>query len=136
MADNQPSQPVTLQQAVQKFANDLAAKVSDFADNIATLEVYTFTTTSKEIPTFPAKPKMTELSQDTKTSAALRAYTRIAFDGDMVVWLPVNDAGVVDKSVWDMHQAMVQQAMDNRKAMIQSVSEAASSALKALGVAK
>jgi len=30
----------------------------------------------------------------------------------------------------------VQQAMDNRKAMIRSVSEAASSALKALGVTK
>jgi len=130
MADND------LQKAVAQFADQLAAKVSDFANNIATLEVYTFTTKPNEIPTFPDKPKLTDLSQDAKTSAALRAYTRIAFDGDMVIWLPVNDAGVVDKSVWDLHQAMVQQAMDNRKAMIQSVSEAASSALKALGVAK
>jgi hypothetical protein len=130
MADN------NLQQAVAKFADQLAVKVSDFANNIATLEVYTFTTQPGEIPTFPDKPNLANLSQDAKTSTALRAYTRIAFDGDMVVWLPVNDAGVVDKSVWDLHQAMVQQAMDNRKAMLQSVSEAASSALKALGVAK
>jgi len=130
MADN------NLQQAVAKFADQLAVKVSDFANDIATLEVYTFTTPPGEIPTFPDKPNLANLSQDAKTSTALRAYTRIAFDGDMVVWLPVNDAGVVDKSVWDLHQTMVQQAMDNRKAMLQSVSEAASSALKALGVAK
>ncbi len=130
MADN------NLQQAVAKFADQLAAKVSEFANNIATLEVYSFTTKPNEIPILPDRPKLTDLSQDAKTSAALRAYTRISFDGDMVVWLPVNDAGVVDKSVWDLHQAMVQQAMDNRKAMITSVSEAASSALKALGVTK
>jgi hypothetical protein len=130
MADN------NLQQAVAKFADQLAVKVSDFANNISTLEVYTFTTKPDEIPVFPDKPKLADLSQDAKTSTALRAYTRILFDGDMVVWLPVNDAGVVDKSVWDLHQTMVQQAMDNRKAMIRSVSEAASSALKALGVTK
>ncbi len=130
MADN------NLQQAVAKFADQLAVKVSDFANNISTLEVYTFTTKPDEIPALPDKPKLTDLSQDAKTSAALRAYTRILFDGDMVVWLPVNDAGVVDKSVWDLHQTMVQQAMENRKGMIQAVSEAASSALKALGVTK
>jgi hypothetical protein len=130
MADN------NLQQAVAKFADQLAVKVSDFANNISTLEVYTFTTKPDEIPALPDKPKLTDLSQDAKTSTALRAYTRILFDGDMVVWLPVNDAGVVDKSVWDLHQTMVQQAMENRKGMIQAVSEAASSALKALGVAK
>ena len=130
MADN------NLQQAVAKFADELAVKVSDFANNISTLEVYTFTTKPDEIPVFPDKPKLTDLSQDAKTSTALRAYTRILFDGDMVVWLPVNDAGVVDKSVWDLHQTMVQQAMENRKGMIQTVSEAASSALKALGVTK
>jgi hypothetical protein len=130
MADN------NLQQAVAKFADQLAAKISDFANNIATLEVYTFTTKPNEIPAFPDKPKVTDLSQDAQTSAALRAYTRVSFDGDMVVWLPVNEAGVVDKSVWDLHQTMVQQAMENRKAMIQSVTEAASSALKALGIAK
>jgi hypothetical protein len=129
MADN------NLQQAVAKFADQLAAKISDFANNIATLEVYTFTTKPNEIPAFPDKPKVTDLSQDAQTSAALRAYTRVSFDGDMVVWLPVNEAGVVDKSVWDLHQTMVQQAMENRKAMIQSVTEAASSALKALGIA-
>jgi len=35
MADN------NLQQAVAKFADQLAVKVSDFANNISTLEVYT-----------------------------------------------------------------------------------------------
>ena len=128
MADN------NLLQAVAKFADQLAVKINDFANNIATLEVYTFTTKPNEIPPFSDKLELADLSQDAR--AALRAYTRIAFDGDMGIWLPVNDAGVVDRSVWDLHQAMVQQAMANRRAMIQSVSEAASSALKALGVAK
>jgi len=42
---------------------------------------------------------------------------------------------VTYKPVWELHQATVQQAMTNRTAMIESVGKAASSALKALGMA-
>jgi hypothetical protein len=44
-------------------------------------------------------------------------------------------SGEVDKSVWDLHRSMVQQAMVNRASMVQSVGDAAASALKAMGVA-
>jgi hypothetical protein len=36
--------------------------------------------------------------------------------------------------VWDLHQTVVKQAMENRTTMIKTVGEAAASALKALGV--
>jgi hypothetical protein len=124
----------TLQDAVKKFASDLAVRVNTFVTDIAELEVYTFTTSPDQIEAvFKSNNDFVHLSAEAK--AALRAYTKVSFDGDMVVWAPTTPSGEVDKSVWDLHQAMVQQAMVNRKAMIQTVGDAAASALKALGIA-
>jgi hypothetical protein len=125
---------ITLQEAVKKFASDLATKVNTFVADIAELEVYTFTTPPDQIQAvFKGPADFASLSAEAK--AALRAYTKISFDGDMVVWLPITATGEVDRSVWDMHQATVKQAMENRKAMIQTMGDTASSALKALGIA-
>jgi hypothetical protein len=122
---------ITLQDAVKKFASDLAAKVNTFVADIADLEVYTFTTPPDQAATiFKGPADIANLSTEAK--AALRAYTKVSFDGDTVVWVPTSASGEVDKSVWELHQAVVQQAMANRKAMIQSVGEAAASALSAL----
>jgi len=62
----------------------------------------------------------------------LRAYTRIAFDSDTIVCLPVNDSGQIDGAVWDMHQAAVNQALQNRATMLRTIGDAAASALDAL----
>jgi hypothetical protein len=125
---------ITLQEAVKKFASDLATKVNTFVADVAELEVYTFTTPPDQIQAvFKGPADFANLSEEAK--AALRAYTKISFDGDMVVWLPITATGEVDRSVWDMHQATVKQAMENRKAMIQTMGDTASSALKALGIA-
>jgi hypothetical protein len=104
-----------LQDAVKKFARDLAAKVESFISDIETLEVSTYTTSA---------------GQET-----LCAYTSVAFDGDTTVKVPLEAGGEVNRAVWELHQAIVQQAMANRATMIQSIGEAAASALKALGIA-
>ena len=124
----------SLQDAVKKFASDLAAKVNTFVADIAELEVYTFTTSPDQAEAvFKSQADFANLSADAR--AALRAYTKVSFDGDMVVWVPTDAGGEVNKTVWDLHQTVVKQAMENRATMINTVGEAAASALKALGVA-
>ena len=80
----------------------------------------------------------TELSGDkirTEGKAALRAYSVIKFDGDTTVLAPTDAAGEVNAAVWELHQTMVKQALDNRTAMIKTMGEAAAAALKALAQA-
>jgi hypothetical protein len=105
-----------LQDAVRKFASDLAEKVETFMSDVTELQVQTY-------------------SVSTDGSETLRASTSVSFDGDTVVKVVMTEGGEVNKAVWELHQSMVQQAMSNRSAMIQSVGDAASSTLKALGIA-
>jgi hypothetical protein len=129
---------VNLQDAVKKFASDLAEKVNTFVTDISELEVRTYTTPADQVETFvldldKGQVDFTEILTEGKVT--LRAYTKISFDGDTTVWVPTDASGEINKSVWELHQATVQQAMTNRTVMIQSIGEAASSALKALGLA-
>ena len=125
---------ISLHDAVKKFASDLAEKVNTFVKDISELEVRTYTTPADQVETFiKGQADFTEILTDGKV--ALRAYTRVSFDGDTTVWVPTDASGEVNKSVWELHEAIVQQAIANRTDMIESVSKAASSALKALGLA-
>jgi hypothetical protein len=126
---------VTLQDAVKKYAADLAEKVNTFITDVTVLEVRTYTTPADQVAVLvkgKAEADFAELQTEGKV--ALRAYTRVSFDGDTIVCAPTDTCGEVNQSVWDLHQATVQQAMENRAAMIKSVGEAAASALKALGL--
>jgi hypothetical protein len=119
-----------LQDAVKKYATDLAGKLSSFMEDISTLEVRTYTTPADQIPT--------DLSGDkikTEGKAVLRAYTSIKLDGDTTVLAPTDAAGEVNAAIWELHQTMVKQALENRTTMIKTMGEAAASALKALGQA-
>ena len=104
-----------LQEAVKKFASDLGAKVETFMSDVENLEVSTYTTTTDGVDT-------------------LRALTSVSFDGDTKIKVPVGEGGEINKVIWDLHQATVQQAMANRVAMIESVGKAAATALSALGI--
>jgi hypothetical protein len=124
---------VTLEEAVRKFANDLATKVDTFISDVSELEVSTYTTPADQAETFIKGE--TDFSQiETEGKLALRAYTRISFDGDATVWVPTEAGGAINTSVWELHQAVVQQSLENRTKMIQAVGEAAQSALRALGL--
>jgi hypothetical protein len=123
-----------LQDAVKKFAGDLAQKVASFVEDISVLEVRTYTTPADQAEILlQGAVDFTEISTEGKI--ALRAYTKVNFDGDTTVVAPTDAVGEVNRSVWELHEATVQQAMANRNEMIKSIGDAASSALKALGLA-
>ena len=118
------------QDAVKKYASDLASKLNSFVDDISALEVRTYTTPADQVPT--------DLSGDrikTEGKAMLRAYTTIELDGDTTVLAPTDAAGEVNAAIWELHQTMVKQALDNRATMIKTMGDAAAAALKALGQA-
>jgi len=46
--------------------------------------------------------------------------------------VPVDSNDQVDRSVWDMHQTMVNQALRTRESMLKAMGDALSSALAAL----
>jgi hypothetical protein len=119
-----------LQDAVKKYAADLAGKLNSFVDDISTLEVRTYTTPADQVPTDLSGDKI-----NTEGKATLRAYTTIKLDGDTTVLAPTDAAGEVNATIWELHQTMVKQALDNRVTMIKTMGDAAAAALKALGQA-
>ena len=119
-----------LQDAVKKYAADLAGKLNSFMDDISTLEVRTYTTPADQVPTDISGEKI-----KTEGKAVLRAFTAIKLDGDTTILAPTDAAGEVNATVWELHQTMVKQALENRTTMIKTMGEAAASALKALGQA-
>jgi hypothetical protein len=126
---------VTLQEAVQNYANALAEKVNTFVADVAVLEVRTYTTPADQVETF-VKGQADFAEILTEGKAALRALTRVAFDGDTTAWVPTEAGGQVDKSLKDIHEATVAQAMANRAAMLESVGRGAAAALAALQKSK
>ena len=110
---------------------DLAAKAESFVDDISTLEIRTFTTPSVQITPL-AEGELDLTDPAIVERLKLRAYTKIDFDCDTTICLPVDDNDQIDRSVWDMHQTMVNQALKTRETMLRSMGEALSSALDAL----
>ncbi len=120
-----------LKSAVQKFSEELAAKVESFISDISVLEVRTYTMPADQTE-FLVNEKADIGEIATQGKVALRAYTQIGFDGDTTICLPTSETEEVDRSVWSMHQTMVHQAMTNRAEMLRSIGDAAASALAAL----
>jgi hypothetical protein len=120
-----------LRQAIERFTKDLAAKAESFVSDISTLEVRTFTMPSTQI-TALAGEEVDLTDPALAERLRLRAYTNVAFDCDTTVCLPVDENDQIDRSVWDIHQAMVSQALDTREKMLRTMGDALSSALEAL----
>mgnify|MGYP006311892089 CR=1 FL=1 len=120
-----------LKQAVEKFTRDLAHKAESFVEDVTTLEVRTFTTPGSEMMALSGRElKLDEVNPSGPMQ--LRAYTKVDFDSDTTICLPMDANDQVDRSVWDMHQAMVSQALQSRESMMRSMGEALASALDAL----
>ena len=78
---------VSLQDAIRKFASDLAGKVNTLVDDMSTLEVRTYTTPADQVATtIQGNQGMAKIMTDGK--ATMRAYTSISFDGDMTALAP------------------------------------------------
>ncbi len=132
MTENKKEESKDLKTSVQKFASDLAVKVETFVADISELEVRTYTITEGQFASVVDDDSKSGGGGVSGDGVQLRAYTRIAFDSDTVVCLPVNESGQIDGAVWDMHQASVHQALENRAAMLRAIGDAAASALDAL----
>jgi hypothetical protein len=125
------TQPKDLRSSIRTFTQKLAERVERFANDLSTLEVRTYTTPHDQVEVLLQEdPDIGQIATEGKV--ALRAYTQIGFDSDTTICLPLNEAGEIDRSVWEMHQAMVNLAMTNRATMLRAVSEAATSAFNAL----
>jgi hypothetical protein len=111
-----------LTSSIKQFTNQLASALGKAAANITTLEVKTFTT--DDIAT---------VAQGDEGQAKLRAYTRVAFDGDMQVYVPAKVGGV-DEELWKIHADMVREAQTNRAQFLQSMAELATNLLKNLNL--
>jgi len=113
-----------LKDSIQKFANELAAALSKTAQEIATLEVKTFTTEDIDA--------VSQAGAGEALHARLRALTRIAFNGNTEVYVPERAGGDVDRELWQLHLDMVKQAQANRAQFLQAVAEMAANLLKIL----
>lgn len=120
-----------LRHAIEKFAKDLAAKAESFVSDISTLEIRTFSTPSAQISLL-ADGELDLTDPGLADKLKLRAYTKIDFDCDTTVCLPVDANDQIDRSVWDMHQSMVSQALQTRETMLRTMGDALTSALEAL----
>jgi hypothetical protein len=94
----------------------LAESLSAFVNDVTSLEVATFVSDNVD-----------QVAYDSKTGrftagAQQRALTRISFDGDTKVCVPVN-AGQIDKPHWEIHLATVELAQAHRTAMLKIIVE-------------
>jgi hypothetical protein len=106
-----------LQENLTDALGQLSLTLARFAQPAARLEVSTYVTSNIEGTMYD--PATRQFGAD----AVLRALTVIEFDGDMKSCVPI-DSGQITQELWNMHASMVQQAQQNRMAMLKSVTQA------------
>ncbi|MCA9709743.1 MAG: hypothetical protein KDK70_28145 [Myxococcales bacterium] len=103
--------------ALRGFVSKLGDKISAAIGDMGTLEVSTYVATHMSA---------VRIEGGKVSGAELRAYTAVALDGDTVVVVPERD-GELDRSAFDLHTAMVQQAQQARTKLLETIVHAASS---------
>lgn len=100
---------------IQSFVANLSGTISRALDDMGSLEVSTYVTGD-----------MTSIyvEEGQVIGAALRAYTRVALDGDTIVCLPERD-GEIDRALLEIHAASVKQAQEARCELMRTIVEAA-----------
>ncbi len=95
---------------VQELINKLMETLKQVMDDITSLEIKTYV--SEDVS--GAKYEKGEF-----TNAQLRAVTRVSLDGDVLNVVP-ESGGELDRALWEVHLAMVQQAQANRAEMLKT----------------
>jgi hypothetical protein len=103
-----PAKPARLADAL---VNQLGALLSKALADASSLEVRTFTSSASD-----SEPAGT--GDPLGEHARLRAFTRIAMDGDTQQCIPLQASGVPDEQLWALHMAAVEQARRDRAASI------------------
>jgi len=106
----------SLRASLKRFTEHLAASLRNAADDVATLDVRTHITDD-----LAAVAQALDTRQE--ISAKLRALTRISLNGDVDVYVPGKADGGIDKTLWDIHKAMVDEAQTNRAQFLQTIAE-------------
>jgi hypothetical protein len=101
----------SLTDALKQFG----AKVAQFAENVSTLEVTTYT--SDAMDKAPA-----DKAADVFAGAKLRAITRVALSGQTSVYIPVVN-GKIDDAIWQIHLTTVREAQAHRAEMLKTVAD-------------
>jgi len=100
------------------FLAKLGTTIQSALTDMTTLEVSTYTTSDLQ---------SIDVQGDQVRGAKRRAYTRISLDGDTIVCVPEDDDGVVDRELFDIHQATVKQAQAARTQLLRTIVQAAGS---------
>jgi hypothetical protein len=108
----------TLGDSLKRFIRQLTESLGDAAKDLSSLEVRTFST--DDLTKLVGNPLKRELLDELQ----LRAFTHIAFDGDMQVVVPER-GGKLDEATWQAHVAMVREAQANRAQFIGAMAEMA-----------
>ncbi|MGC9349632.1 MAG: hypothetical protein ACP5JG_15955 [Anaerolineae bacterium] len=114
-----------LRNALRDFTGQLASSLGKAAQNIVTLDVRTYFSDDLEAVA-------SALDNREETRARLRALTRIAFDGDLRVYMPEKAEGAADETLWTVHKAMVAEAQHNRARFLATMAELATDLLDSL----
>ncbi|MCA9685823.1 MAG: hypothetical protein KC457_26845, partial [Myxococcales bacterium] len=104
--------------ALEKVTSTLGRVLED----ATTLEVRTYVSAN---PGLAAAADRQTLAQD----GDLRAFTRIAIDGDMDVIIPQRD-GAIDRELWELHLQLVKQAQEARARTLEVIVAAFTGAIK------
>jgi hypothetical protein len=64
----------------------------------------------------------------------LRALTRVAFDGDLQVYVPEKSDRGVDQALWSIHKAMVEEAQESRANFLATMADLAARLLDSLRI--
>jgi hypothetical protein len=106
----------------ESLVAQLSSLLIDALKDAAVLEVRTFTSQA-------ADAELANPDDPLSGNARLRAFSRIAMDGDTRQCIPLAATGEPDKALWELHQEAVAQARRDRAASL----ETAIAALKELG---
>ncbi len=92
-------------------------------------------------PTLPetSRPVSAALDARSEFEATLRALTRVAFDGDLQVYVPErgkggHPEGEVDLALWEIHKSMVEEAQQSRARFLATMAELAARLLDVLRI--
>ncbi len=116
-----------LKTSLKAFTDQLATSLGNAAEDIVTLDVRTYSTAD-----ITAVAEALDTRQE--VDATLRALTRVAFDGDLQVYMPEKADKSVDQSLWSIHKAMVEEAQHSRANFLATMAELATRLLDSLKI--
>jgi len=115
-----------LRESLRTFTDQLASSLGRAAQDITTLDVRTYVTED-------LNAVVEALDARHEIAADLRAVTRVAFDGDVDVFVPKSESRV-DETLWVIHKAMVEEAQTTRAHFLATMAELAARLLDSLRI--